>query len=120
MQTYRDKKLLCILGYLGNSLKDLSFWRDTVKQQSRATHSIFKLQIKCVNVAIAFQVIHSGAAIPEVERLVSLDFYFYFNHENKQYEFIKSQSCLANLYFFKSITCFLGQIQSQCLAAKPT
>lgn len=55
-----------------------------MKRQSRATHSIFKLQIKRVNIAIAFQVFCSGAAVPEVEHLVSLDFYLSFNHENKQ------------------------------------
>lgn len=72
---------------------------EVVKEQRKAAQSIFTFRKKVVNVAIAFLMICYGAAIPEVDLLVRLDFYFYFNNENQKYRFIKSLSCLANLYF---------------------
>jgi len=61
-----------------------------LKEQRKAAQSIFKLRKKITNVAIAFLVICSGAAIPEADLLVRLDFCFNFKNENQQYRFIRS------------------------------
>lgn len=63
MWTCRDKKLLHIPGFLGNSLINISVWWEAVKGQGKAAQSIFKFNKRIANVAIAttdlFQACHT-------------------------------------------------------------
>lgn len=49
-----------------------------MKEQRKAAQSMLKFRKQFVNIAIC-----PGCAIPELDLLVRLD--FYFNHENQQY-----------------------------------
>lgn len=103
--THRDKKLLHIPCCLGNRLINISLWWEAVKEQRKAAQSVFKFNKRIANVTIATTDLFWACPdlflflLKEHLKWIFLsDFYFYFKNANQQCRFIKSSSCLANLF----------------------